>query len=101
MRDVALAYEPLIRLAVFGGAFVVLAACELLVPRRQQAIGRASRWPGNLGVVFIDTALLRILFPTTAAGVALVAQAHGFGLLNLVALPGWAALVAAIVVLDL
>jgi len=72
-----------------------------VAPRRKQAIGRGRRWPGNIGVVILDTVLLRILFPTAAVGLALVAQAHGFGLLNVTALPGWIAVAAAVIALDL
>jgi len=101
MRDVALANEPVIRLAAFGGVFVVLAVVEHVVPRRKRAIRRAWRWPNNLGVVIVNTLLLRILFPVTAVGLALVAEARGFGLLNVMRLPDWLALLAAVLVLDL
>src|SRR5262249_47573835 len=79
----------------FAGVLLAMAAWELAAPRRAQAIGRAQRWPGNLGIVAIDTVLVRIAFPTAAVGLALVAQAHGCGLLNVVALPAWLAGLAA------
>ncbi len=82
-----LAAEPLIRLGAFAGLLVLLVAWELLAPRRRRTIGRWSRWPGNVGVVVIDALLLRIIFPTAAVGFALVAEANGWGLLNLVAVP--------------
>ena len=49
----------------------------------------------------VDTLLVRILFPTTAVGLALLAEARGFGLFNVVALPAWVAVVASVVILDL
>jgi sterol desaturase/sphingolipid hydroxylase (fatty acid hydroxylase superfamily) len=101
MQDILFAHEPSIRLAAFGGVFLVMAAWEFIVPRRRQAIGRGWRWPNNLGVVALDAALVRILFPTTAVGLALLAEARGFGLFNLVALPAWVAVAASVVVLDL
>jgi len=52
-------------------------------------------------VVIVNTLLLRILFPVTAVGLALVAEARGFGLLNVMRLPDWLALLAAVLVLDL
>ena len=82
MRESVLAHEPLIRLMAFGGVFVVLAIWELVGPRREQAIGRGWRWPNNLGVVVVNTSLVRVLFPTTAVGLALLAEARGFGLFN-------------------
>jgi sterol desaturase/sphingolipid hydroxylase (fatty acid hydroxylase superfamily) len=101
MRDAVLAYEPYIRLAAFGGVFAAMAAWEFIVPRRKLAIGRGWRWPNNLGVVVVDTVLVRILFPTTAVGLALFAEAHGFGLFHVVALPAWVGVVASVVILDL
>src|SRR5712691_11935992 len=101
MRDAGLAYEPYIRLGVFGGVFVVMATWELIGPRRTQSIGRGWRWPNNLGVVVLNTLLVRIVFPTTAVGLALVAEARGWGLFNLSALPAWVGVVSSVVVLDL
>src|SRR3990172_4048883 len=101
MRDVLFAYEPYIGLGAFGGVFAVMAIWELFGPRRQQAIGRGWRWPNNLGVVVVDTLLVRILFPTTAVGLALLAEARGFGLFNVIALPAWVGVLASIIILDL
>jgi len=100
MRTAIFAYEPYIRLAAFGGVFAAMALWEFLGPRREQVIGRAWRWPNNLGVVVVDTLLVRVLFPTTAVGLALLAEAHGFGLFNTLALPVWFAVLASVVILD-
>lgn len=96
-----LAAEPLIRLAVFAGVLAALAIAEVAAPRRRLAIARRRRWPGNIGIVAIDTLLVRILFPTAAVGVALLAEARGVGLLNIVALPGWLSFLTSFVLLDL
>ena len=96
-----LAIEPLIRLGVFVAVLAVLTQWEFVAPRRQLTVGRWRRWPGNMGVVVIDAVLLRILFPTAAVGLALVAEANGWGVLNLVARPDWLAILVAIILLDL
>jgi sterol desaturase/sphingolipid hydroxylase (fatty acid hydroxylase superfamily) len=101
MRGALLSYELWIRLGTAGGVFAAVAIWELIGPRRPQAIGRRWRWPNNLGVVAVDTLLVRILFPTTAVGLALVAEARGLGLFNAIALPPWIAVPAAVVLLDL
>src|SRR5215471_214937 len=101
MRDALFAYEPLVRLAAFAGVFGVMAVWELLTPRRRPATGRNWRWPNNLGVLAVDVVLVRILLPITAVGLALFAEAHGFGLLNLIALPRWASIIISVVILDL
>src|ERR1700730_9604354 len=66
-----LAGEPWIRLGISATVFAAMAAWEVVAPRRSQAIGRWVRWPNNLGVVIIDTILLRLLFPAAAVGAAL------------------------------
>jgi sterol desaturase/sphingolipid hydroxylase (fatty acid hydroxylase superfamily) len=101
MRDAPFAYEPYIRVAAFASVFAAMAIWEFIGPRRKSAIGRAWRWPNNLGVVAADTLLVRILFPTTAVGLALIAGAHGLGLFNVVPLPAWIGVVASIILLDL
>jgi sterol desaturase/sphingolipid hydroxylase (fatty acid hydroxylase superfamily) len=101
MRDAVAAYEPYIRLGAFGGVFAVMAFWELVGPRRAQSIGRGWRWPNNLGVVVANTLLVRLLFPTTAVGLALLAETRGFGLFNVVALPAWVGVLASVIILDL
>lgn len=101
MREILFAYEPYIRLAAFGGVFILMAAWEFATPRRKQGIGRSWRWPNNLGIVVVNTVLVRIVFPTTAVGLAILAEARGFGLFNVIGLPAWVAVVGSVVILDL
>jgi hypothetical protein len=99
--DAILAAEPLIRLGFFAGVLAAMAMWEALAPRRTQEIGRAWRWPNNLGVVAVDALVLRILFPPAAVGFAILAEERGWGLLNTLAWPAWAEVVIAVIVLDL
>jgi sterol desaturase/sphingolipid hydroxylase (fatty acid hydroxylase superfamily) len=101
MRDALFANEPLIRLGAFAGVFVVMAGWEVLTPRRPQTVGRNWRWPNNLGVLAVDALLVRVVLPITTVGVALVAEAHGVGLFNMIALPVWASIIVSVMVLDL
>jgi len=96
-----LEHEPLIRFGAFVGVLIAMAVWELLAPRRQQRIERARRWPNNLGVVVLDTIILRIVFPTAAVGMAFVAKAHGFGMFYAVELPRFIAIIASVILLDL
>ena len=93
--------EPLIRFGVFAAVLAGLMAWEFMAPRRALTVGRWRRWPGNFGVVVADTVLLRVLVPTAAVGLALVADIKGWGLLNAIAVPAWLAFVIAIVLFDL
>ena len=101
MSDILLANEPLIRLSVFAGIFAAMAAWEVLAPRREQALARGTRWPSNIGIVVLDTVLVHLLIPTTAVGLALIAEARGWGLIHALGLPMWAGVPLAIVALDL
>jgi sterol desaturase/sphingolipid hydroxylase (fatty acid hydroxylase superfamily) len=76
--------EPLIRFTCFVAVFAAMAAWEILAPRRERSHSRTLRWTNNLGVVALDTLLVRLVLPTAAVGVALVAQSKGWGLLSLV-----------------
>ena len=101
MADILLAHEPVIRLGAFAGVFASMALWELLAPRRHQAIGRARRWPSNLGIVVLDTLLVRLVFPTAAVGIGLLAEARGWGLFHALDVPAWVAVVARVILLDL
>ena len=101
MRDALLTYGQFIRLTASCGVFSLMAIWEFIGPRRTQTIGRGWRWPNNLGVVVVDTFLVRILFPTTTIGLAFLAEAHGLGLFNVVPLPAWIGVVASVILLDL
>lgn len=101
LSELLFAHEPAIRLGAFAGIFAVMALWELAAPRRPQAIGRGRRWPSNLGIVAVDTLLVRLLFPTAAVGVALLAEERGWGLFQATGAPAWLAIPAAILLLDL
>lgn len=100
MSQILLEYEPLIRMACFLGILAAMAAWEVWSPRRRREIPRLLRWTSNLGIVVIDTILLRLIFPVVAVGLALVAEERGWGLFNVFAAPGWLAFVVAILALD-
>ncbi len=95
------AYEPAIRVAALLGVLGIMVGCEFLAPRRPLSRARRDRWSANLGVLLLDAALLRLALPAAALGLAIVARENGWGLLNLIALPGWAAIAVSLLVLDL
>ena len=101
MSETVLSGEATIRLGFFLGVFAVMALWEGLAPRRGRSVPRRTRWPSNLGIVALNTLVLRLLVPTAAVGVALLGRQHGWGLLNAVALPHWLAVLVSVVCLDL
>src|SRR4051812_22809408 len=101
MGEALLASEPAIRLSVFLCVFTVLALWEAVAPRRMRCHGRRLRWPNNLGIVVVDTVVLRTLFPTAAIGMALLAEQRGWGLMNALAASAWIAVPVSVLLLDL
>jgi sterol desaturase/sphingolipid hydroxylase (fatty acid hydroxylase superfamily) len=101
MTESLLATEPQLRLIVFLCVIAAMALWEVAAPRRRQEIPRVIRWTNNLGLVVIDTIVLRLSFPILAVGLAVTAQDLGWGLFNIIAVPGWVAVLVSIVVLDL
>lgn len=96
-----LASEPGIRLSFFGGVLVAMAVWETLAPRRPWTVGRRSRWTSNLGLVLLNSVLLRLVAPLGVVGVAILAETRGWGLFQNLALPSWLGIVASVVLLDL
>jgi len=101
MEPFALAHEPTLRLAAFAAVLAAMAVWEVLAPRRSRTLPRGRRWPANLGIVVLNTVIVRVLFPAAAVGMALSAETQGWGLLNQYGVPAWAAVAAGIVLLDL
>ncbi len=101
MTDLMLDNETAIRLGIFLGVLVVVAAWEALSPRRARSVSRWRRWPSNLGLVALNTVVLRLLFPVAAVGMAWYAREHSWGLFNAVQVPAALAVVATVVALDL
>ena len=101
MPEIISANEPAIRLGFFLGIFALVALWEIAKPRRRLSQPRWVRWYSNLGIVALNTIVVRLLFPLAPVGVAVLAESRGWGLLNLVALPFWLEVLVSLVVLDL
>ena len=101
MPELLLVNEPIIRISFFLGILLAMAASEVAAPRRRREIPRLLRWTNNLGVVVVDTILVRLIFPIVAVGLALMAEERGWGLLNVFETPAWIAFVVSLLALDL
>ncbi len=101
MDSLILDNESSIRLGFFLGVLAAMAVWELAAPRRRLVASRPLRWLSNLAVVILGTALLRLIFPVLAVGVAVLAESRGWGLLNALEVAPWLAFVASVLVLDL
>lgn len=101
LEDTLLAQEPLIRSVFFFGILGIMALWERLFPSRRLSVSRPLRWGSNLGLVVLNTALLRAVFPLAAVGFAAIAAEQGWGLFNVLELPGWLVILLSVMVLDL
>ncbi len=93
-------HEATLRLGFFLGMLLMLALSEAWWPRRGRSLSRLQRWTSNLGIVVINTVLLRLLFPAAAVGMALFAQSAGWGVFNTFEFPYWVAVLVSVIVLD-
>jgi sterol desaturase/sphingolipid hydroxylase (fatty acid hydroxylase superfamily) len=88
-----------VRLGAFVGVLAVMALWELLAPRREPAEHKPVRWASNLGLVLLNSLVLRMFVPLGAVGVALAVQSAGWGLFNAIELPVALEVVLAVIAL--
>ncbi|NCC38791.1 MAG: sterol desaturase family protein [Gammaproteobacteria bacterium] len=100
MESFVQTHEAAIRLSAFIGIFAIMALWELAAPRRALTLSKTVRWGSNIGLVVLNTLVLRLIFPAAAVGVAAFAAERGMGLLNIYQIPALLALVLAVVALD-
>ena len=93
--------EAIIRLSCFFAVLLAMMLWEWRKPRRALSLPRARRWPANLGIIVVDSLMLRLVFPVLAVGAAELAAARGWGLFHELDAPFWLALLASLLVLDL
>ncbi len=97
------------RLGAFLIGLIVFSIWEALTPRRPREISRLIRWPRNLGINFtsaafvniVNSILVRILVPITAAGAAIWANQTGVGLFNAISFPSVLVIAICVILLDL
>lgn len=100
MESYLLAHEGALRVSAFLLALALMVAWERAAPARTPGEPWWRRWRTNLALAAANTLALRVVLPTTAIGVAGIAQANGWGLLHHYGIGGWVALAVAVVALD-
>lgn len=101
MESYLLEHEVYVRVGAFLGVLALMATWEVLAPRRARCASRVRRWTSNLGIVFLNTAVLRIIFPATAVTIAALAGERGWGLLNQHDFPFALGVALSVIALDL
>jgi len=78
-----------------------MALWELVAPRRPLTTSKRARWVSNLGLVLIDSVIVRLAFPAGLAGVAFLVQQRGWGLFNQFDLSTLLEIIFSVLILDL
>ena len=101
IENLVLEREAVLRLGCFAAVFVVMCLWEIVSPRRPLSVPKLQRWTHNIGLLFLNSLVLRVLFPAAAVGIAYTAAESGWGLFNRVDLPYWLEVLVAVLLLDL
>ncbi len=92
--------ENTIRPGFFVGTLSVMVLWEIVAPKRALTVSKALRWTNNIGLVFFNSFIVRLIFPAAAVGVAIFAADHGWGLLNYYSIPFTLSVVLSIIAMD-
>ena len=92
--------EVSIRLSFFFGVFFVMALWELLAPRRLLLIPKVLRWSNNIALVFLNSVIVRLLFPAAAIGMAAFVNENGWGISHTIELSFAMEVVLSVIILD-
>lgn len=101
MNPFFLDHESVIRLSSFLTVLLAMMLWEQRQPRRSLSLGRWQRWPANLGIIVVDSLILRLIFPLLAVEAAHWAAMNHWGLLAWLNAPTSIAIGASIILLDL
>ena len=100
LNEFIISYEMNIRIGFFFVVLGVMALWEILAPRRTLGVSKSIRWMNNLGIVALNTILLRLIFPAAAVAMAAFAETQGWGILNYLQIPYWFAVIASVIIMD-
>jgi sterol desaturase/sphingolipid hydroxylase (fatty acid hydroxylase superfamily) len=92
VSDWILSHGEDLQAAIFFSLLMLLIAAERLAPRRTGPMDRPTRWRVNFLLTLVNLAAMSLL-PVSFIGAALWAEAHHWGLLNVMGLPTVAAVV--------
>ena len=101
MEKSLLENEPLIRISFFLGLFFLFSLWELLYPNHNLKYKKTIRWTFNLLLVFLNSAIVRVLFCLSAVGVSVYTIKNQMGLLNILTIPNSIKFLIGFIFLDL
>ena len=92
--------EGAIRLLFFLGIFSAVGIAETIYPRRSLTTSKSGRWFANVGIIFLNTVFIRLLFSAGAVGVALFVSEHNWGIFHSFTIPYWLAVILTVIIMD-
>ncbi len=92
--------ESTLRIGAFLSVFFMMTVWEVLAPRRPMILSKPFRWLNNLGLVLLNSFLIRLVLPMGAVGIAIAAQKSEVGLFQWISLPNWIEGFASLMILD-
>jgi len=100
INEFIMSNEAFIRLLFFFGMLGIMALWEVVAPKRALTVSKSVRWINNLGLVFFNSLLLRLIFPAAAIGMAAFANEQGWGIFNYYETPFWLAVIVSVIAMD-
>jgi len=99
-NEFVLSNEKEIRMGFFFGMLLLIGGWELIAPTRVLTVSKSVRWINNLGLVFLNSFIVRLIFPMAAVGVATLANQQGWGLFNYFEVSFGLAAIASVIIMD-
>src|SRR5205809_236322 len=90
-------YRAAISTGLLFAVFCGLLAWETWLPRRTFAVPLGGRWLNQIALAATGSIAISWSAPIAAVSLAALAQEKGWGLLNLVAVPTWLAVVLGLI----
>ena len=84
MQNIIINNEVSIRLLFFFTIFCIMAILESIITKKKLLLSKNKRWLNNISLVFLNTLIIRILFPTATLGVSIYVHNNGIGLFNII-----------------
>jgi len=101
MSDWILAHQATVQSTLLLGAFALVAVWETFAPRRSFATPLGGRWFNQIALTALGSLATRLCLPVAAFSMAVLAERHGWGLLNQASLPQWFAVLFGVLAIDL
>lgn len=95
------ANEALVRSACFGFILLTMMLWETLRPKRERKHSRLLRWSQNIGLVFVNSSLVRLILPLATIGVAQYAHDNQIGVFHQLGVAPVIAFVLTLVIFDM